>query len=91
MRGERDHQDFLDDILETIGKVERNTKCAVKGEAVKNIPENVRDLNPDVPWSEMVGMRDKLIHAYFGVDLSVVWMAVASDLPELKKAIANIS
>ena len=63
----------------------------VIGEAVKNIPENVRINNPNIPWSEIAGMRDKLIHAYFGVDISVVWMTIKSDLPELKEAIKRIS
>ena len=63
----------------------------VIGEAVKNIPENVRINNPNIPWSEIAGMRDKLIHAYFGVDISVVWMTIKSDLSELKEAIKRIS
>ena len=56
------------------------------GEAVKNIPEKVRNCNQNVPRCEMAGMRDKLIHAFFGVDLSVVWMTVTSDLPAFKKS-----
>lgn len=43
------------------------------GEATKRISINIRDKNPEIPWSEMAGMRDKLIHDYIGVDLWIVW------------------
>jgi len=48
----------------------------VLGEAAKNIPEDSRAKAPDVPWKYMAGMRDKLIHEYFGLDLSIVWTVV---------------
>ena len=111
MRGKRDYRDFLDDIIQTIDKIERFTKgmdyenfsadektifavvrgLEVIGEAVKNIPDEVKEDNPEMPWSEIAGMRNKLIHAYFGVDLSVVWMTVKSDLPELEAKIKNLN
>ena len=53
----------------------------ILGEAAKNVPEATRKLAPRVPWQEMAGMRDKLIHAYHGVDLKVVWRAIREDLP----------
>jgi len=43
------------------------------GEAVKNIPEEVRGSYPEIPWKDMAGMRDKLIHSYFGIRLERVW------------------
>jgi len=55
----------------------------VMGEAVKNIPGEVRDAYPAIPWREMAGMRDKLIHEYFGVDRSIVWQTVREDIPQL--------
>lgn len=60
------------------------------GEAAKNIPTKFRKLYPDVPWLDMCGMRDKLIHEYFGVDLNSVWKTVKNDLPVLKKQIEKI-
>jgi uncharacterized protein with HEPN domain len=54
------------------------------GEAVKNIPEDVRKRYPEIPWKGMAGMRDKVIHAYFGVDTKVVWDTVKRRIPELK-------
>ncbi len=48
-------------------------KLEIIGEATKQVPQEVRDKYPQVPWREMAGMRDKLIHFYFGVDYSLVW------------------
>ncbi len=60
------------------------------GEAVKNLPENVKKEMPDIEWKQIAGMRDKLIHHYFGVDLDIIWDSVKNDLPKLKNAIYKI-
>ncbi len=55
----------------------------VAGEAAKNIPDTVRNKYPDIPWKEMAGMRDVLIHQYFGVDHSVIWKTIQKDIKEI--------
>ena len=62
----------------------------VIGEASKRIPEDFRKLHPKIPWKQMAGMRDKVIHAYFGVDAEVVWSTVERDLPTLAKGMQAI-
>ena len=53
------------------------------GEAARGISTEFRQAHPDLPWKSMVGMRDRLIHAYFDVNLDVVWQTVTEDLPSL--------
>jgi uncharacterized protein with HEPN domain len=54
------------------------------GEATKNIPTPIKARYPEIPWKDIVGMRDKVIHAYFGVDLKRVWSTVNVDIPAIK-------
>lgn len=54
------------------------------GEAAKQIPEEVRRKYPDIPWRDMAGMRDKVIHFYFGVNAQKVWLVIKEDIPRLK-------
>ena len=65
-------------------------KIEVIGEAVKNIPTTFRNKYPNTPWKGIAGMRDKLIHHYFEVDLNRVWIAVTEEIPALKKQIQEI-
>jgi len=60
------------------------------GEAVKNIPDDIRKNYPEIPWKDMAGMRDKVIHEYFGVKLSIVWRAVKEEIPPLKPIFEKI-
>ncbi|OYT53958.1 MAG: hypothetical protein B6U72_04190 [Candidatus Altiarchaeales archaeon ex4484_2] len=60
------------------------------GEAAKNIPKAVMEKHPQIPWKDMAGMRDKVIHEYFGVDKQVVWETVKHDIPDLKSLIKKI-
>jgi uncharacterized protein with HEPN domain len=59
----------------------------VVGEAVKNLSQQFRDQHPQVPWKRVAGMRDLLIHRYFGVKLETVWEVVTTELPGLRAAI----
>ena len=65
-------------------------KIEVLGEASKNIPESIKKRHPHVPWKEMAGMRDRLIHGYFGVDYALVWKTIEQYIPEVKSQIAEI-
>ena len=60
------------------------------GEAVKNIPKSFRKRYPKVPWRDIAGLRDIMIHAYFGILLERVWGVIKKDLPVLKKQIKKI-
>ena len=60
------------------------------GEAVKNIPGNVRKNYPEIPWKDMAGMRNKVIHEYFGVKLNIVWRTVKEEIPPLKPLFEKI-
>jgi uncharacterized protein with HEPN domain len=62
----------------------------VIGEAAKSVPDEVRGKYPMVPWKEMAGMRDKVIHFYFGVDREAVWLAVNDQIPAVKPLIEQI-
>jgi len=60
------------------------------GEAAKNLSRELKRKYPHIPWKEIAGMRDKLIHQYFGVNLDLVWETVKTKLPELKNQISII-
>jgi uncharacterized protein with HEPN domain len=59
-------------------------KFEVIGEATKQKPESLRRRHPEIPWRNMAGMRDGLVHAYFGVDYKLVWEAIKQQIPDLK-------
>lgn len=65
-------------------------RLEIIGEAVKNIPTSFKAHHPDVPWKQMAGMRDILIHEYFDVDLSLTWSVVQRELPTIKEKFSLI-
>ena len=72
----------------TINAVIRSIE--VIGEAAKKIPKLIRDKHPSIPWKKIMGMRNKLIHEYFGVDIEVLWATVKEDIPSLKPLVQDI-
>ncbi len=60
------------------------------GEAVKNLPKDFTSKYKEIPWNKIAGMRDKIIHHYFGIDLVTVWNVIKKDLPVLKEEIIKI-
>jgi len=84
---ELSYQDFLQKI-ETQDAVVRNFE--IIGEAVKNISKNLKTKYNNLQWKEIAGMRDKVIHFYFGVNWDIVWRAAKDSLPQLKEKIEGI-
>ena len=66
-------------------------RIEIIGEAIKNIPNDIKENYSQIPWREITGMRDILIHQYFGVDLDLTWQVIDKDLPRLKGQISDIS
>jgi len=78
---------FQDD-QKTIFAVARAVQ--IVGEASKQIPLEIRDAYPSIPWKEIAGMRDKMIHHYFGINLKILWNTAQKDFPQLKQKIQQI-
>ncbi len=72
----------------TIDAVVRNLE--IIGEAANQIPASIRKNYPDIPWSEIVDMRNKIIHEYFGVDIDILWQSLKEDIPTLKIQIRKV-
>jgi uncharacterized protein with HEPN domain len=86
---------FTDSMTWEQFAADRKTQYAVVrafeilGEAAKKVPMSVRKRHAGVPWKQMAGMRDKLIHEYFGVNYQVLWKTVQTDIPSLQPRIAK--
>ena len=65
-------------------------KLEVIGEAVKNLSEDSKGRRREIPWRQIAGIRDRLTHDYFGVDLGLVWVTVEKDVPKLKAAVEQL-
>lgn len=65
-------------------------KFAIIGEAVKKIPTQLKDKYQEIPWKNMAGMRDRLIHAYFGIDYQLLWDTIKNEIPQIKSKLERI-
>jgi len=82
-----DYERFINDpvlIRASVRSIE------VIGEAVKNLPQDFKEKYASLPWKEIAGMRDKLIHEYFGVNYKIVWETIIKEIPELKEKVKEI-
>lgn len=79
--------DLSDRKLERAG-IER--MITIIGEAAKNVSPELREESPSIPWKEIAGMRDKIVHHYFGVDYEAVFVTIHDELPSLKRNIQEL-
>lgn len=101
---------YLQDILESIGHIQRFLegvsedkfyknvekqdavlrRLKIIGEAVKHLPDEIREDHSDVPWRQITGMRDIIIHEYFGITLEMIWVVATEDILDLKTKVEEI-
>lgn len=81
------YQDFENDVEKQDSVIRR---LEIIGEAVKGVPADVRTAYPAIPWSEIAGARDVLIHEYFRVDLELTWEMIQEDLPPLAREVERM-
>lgn len=79
--------EFLENRLIQDGVIRQ---IEIIGEATKRLSPKMRNQVSDIPWKDIAGMRDKLIHDYMGVDIDAVWETVSKDIPELKNKMKNL-
>jgi uncharacterized protein with HEPN domain len=82
-----DHSTFLLDE-KTIDAVVRNLE--VLGEAARQLPGDFTSRNAEIPWDKIGGLRNRIVHDYFGLDLEIIWEIIRRDLPELKARLENL-
>ena len=81
------YDEFIND-KKTVFAIERGIE--IIGEATKNIPMSIRNKNPEIPWKDMAGMRDRISHVYHDVDLEIVWKVIEQEIPSLKVMLSDL-
>jgi uncharacterized protein with HEPN domain len=79
--------DFLADI-KTVDAVVRNLE--IIGEAVRQMPETYKTSHPQIPWTQVAGLRNRIVHDYAGLDLELIWQIIIKNLPDLKKLLGDL-
>ncbi len=79
--------DFVDNRMLTLAVIK---DLEIIGEAASKLTADFREKHPEVPWIDIVGMRNRLTHGYFDVDLDLVWVTVIQDLPQLQEQLVKI-
>lgn len=91
-----DIESFTEDMVyNTFHKDKKTINAVIRsieiiGEASKNIPNSLKEQYPSIPWKKMIGMRNKLIHEYSGVDLEILWQVIENDIPALETSVQEI-
>ncbi len=89
-------EEFVGDMtLEELKADEKTSSAVIRkfeiiGEAAKHVPPKIRDKYKSIRWKSMAGMRDRLIHAYFGIDYNLVWAAMKTEIPNLKPKLKKV-
>lgn len=81
-----DHEQFLQERLIQDGVVRQ---LEIIGEATRNLSSEFRDQHPEPPWKQIIGLRNRVIHAYFDVNLDIIWEVTQNDLVDLKRSIED--
>lgn len=80
--------DIFSKDRKSVDAVVRNLE--IIGEASNRLPADFKDGHPQIEWHKVVGLRHRIVHEYFGIDLQIVWQILQKDLPSLRQAISQI-
>ena len=80
-------EDFSKD-QKSIDAVARNLE--IMGEAANRLPDEFKEIHSEIEWFKIIGLRHRIVHEYFGVDLEIIWRILQKDLPELRQSVSRI-